>query len=75
MISSFNAKKSQLDEEILHHELKTKSRIITTMKDEINELTEWVGYDPDTDDGVKAKLAAPRRRGKSFKVVGTAARV
>jgi len=45
------------------------------MKDEINELTEWVGYDPDTDDGVKAKLAAPRRRGKSFKVVGTAARV
>jgi SpoVK/Ycf46/Vps4 family AAA+-type ATPase len=75
MTSSFNAKKPALDEEILHHELRAKSRIITTMKDEIAELTEWVGYDPETDDGVKAKLAAPKRRGKSFKVVGTAARV
>ena len=75
MTASFNAKKPALDEEILHHELKTKSRIITTMKDEIAELTEWVGYDPDTDDGVKAKLAAPKRRGKSFKIVGSASRV
>jgi SpoVK/Ycf46/Vps4 family AAA+-type ATPase len=71
MTASFNAKKSGLDESILLHELKTKSRITSTMRDEINELVDWVGYNPETDDGVRAKLAAPKRRASTFKLVGT----
>lgn len=69
MTASFNANKPRLDEEILHAELKSKSRITSTMKDEINELIDWVGYNPETDDGVKAKLAAPKRRRTNFKLV------
>jgi SpoVK/Ycf46/Vps4 family AAA+-type ATPase len=71
MTSSFNSKKPGLDEEILSHELKTKSRITSTMKDEINELVEWVGYNVESDDGVRAKLAAPKRRASNFKLVGS----
>lgn len=70
MTASFNAKKPGLDEEILHHELKTKSRITSTMRDEINELVEWVGYNPESDDGVRAKLASPKRRTSNFRLVG-----
>jgi len=70
MTASFNAKKPGLDEGILLQELKTKSRITSTMRDEINELVEWVGYNPETDDGVRAKLAAPKRRASNIKMVG-----
>jgi SpoVK/Ycf46/Vps4 family AAA+-type ATPase len=70
MTASFNAKKSGLDEEILLNELRTKSRITSTMRDEINELVDWVGYDTEKDDGVRAKLAAPKRRPKNFRMVG-----
>jgi SpoVK/Ycf46/Vps4 family AAA+-type ATPase len=70
MTASFNAKKSGLDEAILLNELKTKSRITSTMRDEINELVDWVGYDPEKDDGVRAKLASPKRRPTNFRLVG-----
>lgn len=68
MVASFNAKKRALDEEILKDELKRKSRITLTMTDDIKELTDWVGYNPELDDGVKAQLAS-RRRGSSLKIV------
>lgn len=70
MTASFNAKKPGLDEAILLHELQTKSRITSTMRDEISELVEWVGYNPESDDGVRAKLAAPKRRASNFRLVG-----
>jgi len=70
MTASFNAKKSGLDEGILHQELQTKSRITSTMRDEINALVEWVGYNQESDDGVRAKLAAPKRRASNFRLVG-----
>lgn len=75
MTSSFNAKKKGLDEEILFNEIKSKPRITSTMVDEIRELTEWVGYDPELGDGIKAKLAAPRRRTNTMKLVGGNAKV
>ena len=68
MVASYNAKKPALDEEILKDELKRKSRITLTMTDDIKELTDWVGYNPELDDGVKAQLAS-RRRGSSLKIV------
>jgi SpoVK/Ycf46/Vps4 family AAA+-type ATPase len=61
MVESFDQKKPGLDEAILAKELERKPRIITTMGDEVKEILEWVGYDPDVDDGVRAKLASDRR--------------
>jgi AAA+ superfamily predicted ATPase len=72
MVRSFNAHKPGLDEEILADELNRKSRIVTTMMDDIKSIIDWVGYDPDKDDGVRAHLAASRRSGSApnLKVVG-----
>lgn len=69
MVRSFNARKTRLDEEILGDELHRKSRIVTTMTDDIRSIIDWVGYDSDKDDGVRAHLAASRRSA-SLKVVG-----
>lgn len=56
---SFFAGKSDLDEEILAKELEKKPRISRTMADEIQNLITWVGYDPEADDGIRAKYASP----------------
>lgn len=61
LVKSFNANKPALDQGILDNELKSKSRIITTMNDEIMEVLEWVGFDESSQDGVRARLAADAR--------------
>lgn len=61
MVKSFNAKKPGLDEAILAVELTRKPRIVRTMTDEIKEILDWVGYDPDVDDGIRARLASNHR--------------
>lgn len=66
---SFNAKKGRLDETILGEELRGKPRIIKTMKDEIQEIVDWVGYDPEVDDGIRARLAS-NKRSETFKTIG-----
>lgn len=68
MVESFHQNKPGLDEAILANELDRKPRIITTMGDEIKEILEWVGYDPEKDDGVRAKLASSHRS-EHFKTV------
>lgn len=68
MVRSFNAKKPGLDEELLHDELTRKPRIVNTMGDEIKEITEWVGFDPELNDGVRAHLAS-KGRSESFRLV------
>lgn len=67
-VKSFNAGKPGLDEEILAVELERKSRIITTMTDDIESILSWVGYDEAVDDGVRAKLASDRRS-ERFKTI------
>jgi len=61
MVESFAAGKATLDSADLINALKNKPRISHTLKDEIAEITSWVGYDPDRDDGVRALLASSRR--------------
>jgi len=61
MIDSFAAKKPALDEAILGNELARRPRIIKTMNDEIKEILDWVGYDAEADDGIRARLASNHR--------------
>jgi SpoVK/Ycf46/Vps4 family AAA+-type ATPase len=62
LIRSFNARSEVLDEDILATGLRRKPRIVKTMTDEVKELTDWVGYDPEADDGIKARWASPPSR-------------
>ena len=71
MLESFHQKKKALDEEILAKELKNKPRIVRTMTDEIKEILDWVGYDPEVDDGIRARLAS-NHRSEQFKLVSGA---
>jgi len=72
-VTSFHEGKKALDQGILEKALKQKPRIIKTMTDEIKEVVDWVGYDEDVDDGIRARYASdPRhdsRSGSGPKVV------
>jgi hypothetical protein len=72
MVESFEAGHDALDHEVLLHEVSTKPRIFKTMVDEMQEIIDWVGWDPDIGDGIRAKFASPERDEtfKQFKVVG-----
>jgi AAA+ superfamily predicted ATPase len=71
MTASFHKNpKGGLDEELFTAELARKPRIVKTMVAEINETLEWIGYDPDVDDGVRARFAAdPSGQERRFSVV------
>lgn len=70
MIESFTQNKKGLDEEIFEAELVKKPRIVRTMVDEVREVLEWVGYDPDADDGIRARFASkPDSRGGTLKLI------
>lgn len=56
-LKSFLANSPTIDEDILETVLKRKSRIVKTMVDEVKEITDWVGFDRDADDGIKAHFA------------------
>jgi SpoVK/Ycf46/Vps4 family AAA+-type ATPase len=67
LIKSFNASKEHLDQAILTTVLKRKPRIVKTMTDEVKEITDWVGFDEEADDGIKAQFASkPNRKGGKF---------
>ena len=71
MVESFDRNKSSLDEVLLADELTRKPRIIKTMTDEVREILEWVGYDEEANDGIRARFAsAPDRKLGSLKLVG-----
>jgi hypothetical protein len=66
MTESFHANKQQLDEDILEMELKRKPRIFRTLVDELKEVLDWVGFDPDTGDGIRARFAS-NTKGEGFR--------
>jgi len=66
LVESFDADKDDLDEEILATQLKTKPRIFKTMAEELAEVLEWVGFDEDVNDGIRARFASDPQ-GQSFK--------
>jgi SpoVK/Ycf46/Vps4 family AAA+-type ATPase len=70
LVESFDQKKKGLDQDIFAVELARKPRIVKTMVDEIKEVLDWVGYDPDVDDGIRARFASdPNRKGGAMKLV------
>jgi len=70
MVESYTQKKAGLDEDILATELARKPRIVKTMVDEVKEVLDWVGYDPDADDGVRARFAGkPDGKGGTLKLI------
>ena len=68
LVDSFDAGKDGLDEGILGTVLKSKPRIFKTMVDELRELLDWVGYDEECDEGIRARFASDKR-GESFKMI------
>jgi hypothetical protein len=73
MVESFSRNHESLDHKVLLEELRTKPRIFKTMVDEVKEILEWVGWDPDTKDGIRARFASSERSGDmsqfQFKVI------
>jgi len=69
---SFMANKDGLDQAILLAEMQRKPRIFKTMVDELREVLEWVGFDPDLNEGIRAKFASDKRSEtfREFKVAG-----
>jgi len=65
MIESFHMKKPGLDQDILCDVLVRKPRIVKTMSEDIKLVRDWVGYDPETNDGIRARFAAPPDKGES----------
>jgi SpoVK/Ycf46/Vps4 family AAA+-type ATPase len=70
--ASFNANKECLDETILSQALKRRPRLVKAMADELKVVTDWVGYDPDTEDGIRARLASSRTKKAKLTVTTTA---
>jgi SpoVK/Ycf46/Vps4 family AAA+-type ATPase len=60
MVESFDQGKTCLDQTILAQQLSSKPRITNTMRDEIEEITNWVGYNEDQDEGIRARLASAK---------------
>jgi len=61
MVESFDQNHDFLDYEVLLKELGSKPRIYKTMMDELKEVMDWVGYDDEIGDGIRAKLASGKR--------------
>lgn len=61
LIESFHAKTSGISEELLSRELRTKPRIFKMLGGRIKGLLDWVGYDSETDEGIRARFASDQR--------------
>jgi len=72
MVKSFNAKCKGLDYEILLEDLTRRPRIIKTMSDEIHNIIDWVGFDKESGDGIRARFAS-KGRSTQFKTISATA--
>lgn len=61
LVEAYHRKQSGVTEEILSTELKRKPRIFKTLAPNLKALLDWVGYDPDTNEGVRARFASDKR--------------
>jgi SpoVK/Ycf46/Vps4 family AAA+-type ATPase len=62
LVDSFDKKPGEgLDHGILLEELERKPRIFKTMVDELKAITDWVGYDEDHDEGIRARFSSSAR--------------
>jgi AAA+ superfamily predicted ATPase len=58
LVESFDAGCESLSPEILSNELRKKPRIFKTLSEELKEILNWVGWDPECQDGVRARWAS-----------------
>lgn len=58
LIDSFDEGCGTLSSEILSKELSSKPRIFKTMVDELKEVLDWVGWDPEQNEGIRARFAS-----------------
>jgi SpoVK/Ycf46/Vps4 family AAA+-type ATPase len=61
LVTSYDQGKDCLDHDILLDELERKPRIFKTMVDELREITDWVGYDDEHDEGIRARFSSSVR--------------
>lgn len=61
LVEAFHAKQQSLPEDLLSQELKRKPRIFKMLGANLKALLDWVGYDPETDEGIRARFASDRR--------------
>jgi SpoVK/Ycf46/Vps4 family AAA+-type ATPase len=66
---SFVEKKPRLDFEVFERELRTKPRILKTMDTELREVINWVGYDADSQDGLRARYASTKQSNNTMKLL------
>ena len=68
--NSFHLKDAKyLDAPTLIDELKNRPRILDTMDKEVQDVLDWVGYDKDRGEGVRARMASSRGSDKTMKVL------
>ncbi len=65
MTESYDQRCKALDPDILENAISKKPRIIKTMADEVNAVREWVGYDAEANDGIRARYASDPESGKN----------
>lgn len=58
---SFYEDKEQLDFDVLVKEFEGRPRILRTMDAQVKEIMDWVGYDSEKDEGIRARMASSRR--------------
>lgn len=58
MYNAFHGKK-ELSTEVILDVLKRKTNLITTMAEQLKALLQWVGWDEDKKDGLRARFASP----------------
>lgn len=58
LVESFSSGCTGLSPEILSEELRKKPRIFKTLSEEFKEILNWVGWDPDCQDGIRARWAS-----------------
>lgn len=66
---SFHADAEGMDFDILREELENRPRILKTMDAEVRALLDWVGYDADRDEGVRARMASSRRSKNTMNLI------
>lgn len=66
---SFSENKPGLDEDVLLEEFKTRPRILRTMDEELKSVLDWVGWDPDVNEGVRARFASSKQSNNTMAIL------
>ena len=68
MYDAFSSSKKELTTEIINNVLSKKTNLLTTMAEQLNFLINWVGWDTERKDGVRARFAHPSEEGNMIRI-------